>query len=441
MKSEKIPQKISGYGLTMIVIGSCIGSGIFLSPQYAASYFNDPLHLFIAWIIGGFITTTGALTYGELAAMFPRAGGIYVFLKEAFGKRTAFLYGWCVLTAITTGAIAALALAFADNLPIFLEVEFSPNTKLGIAIAVILFNTIIHVLGIKIGEIFINIFSGLKILGILAVIGIGFYFFGEFSETNFQVIPTVEEDNSLLVAFGLALIPIMWSFSGFQHASFLSGEAKNPTRTVPRAMFIGTAIVAVVYLLCNISYVNLLGLESLAGSTQPAVDAMDSVIDNGGKWMALLISISVFGSAFIFTMSAPRIYFAMAKDGVFFKWLAVKNKRFNTPANAIITQSVWSLFLVIYFGTFKDLINYATFVEFIFLLLAAIGLFILRKKMKDVHRPVKTPLYPFLTILFCLIVLYFLIVVISQDNANAIVGLVVLVAGIIFYEVYSRIIS
>lgn len=439
MANELAKSKISTYGLTMVVIGGCIGSGIFLSPQYAASNFQDPLYLYIAWIIGGFIAVSGALTYGELAGMFPKAGGIYIYLKEAFGKRIAFLYGWSVLTAITSGAIAALAIAFGDNLGGVFGVEFTDSSKTFLALGVVAFNTIVHVAGIKIGEIFINILTGLKILGVIAVILIGLTFVVEVDTTIPEIVaetPTSVSKN-IWLAIGLAMMPIMWSFSGFQHASFLADDTKKPKRSVPRAMLIGTAIVATLYLLCNIGYVNLLGLDGLSESRQPAVDGVTQVFSNGGRWMSLLIATSVFGSAFIYTMSAPRIYFAMAKDGVFVKALARKTKSGGTPAVAIITQSMISVFLIFFFGTFENLIEYCTFIEFIFLFLAAAAVFVFRVKRKDAERPIKTPLYPILPILFCVIVTGFLIVFASSNGPNTFFSFVVIVLGVLFYECYQ----
>ncbi|SFT73151.1 basic amino acid/polyamine antiporter, APA family [Lishizhenia tianjinensis] len=431
-------KKISVFGLTMVVVGACIGSGIFLSPQSVANYIGEENHILWAWLIGGGVAFCGALTYSELVGLFPKAGGIYVFLKETYGKRMAFLYGWIVLSVITSGSIAALVIASSSYLNTLLGSPFSQQEVIIIALLMIAFNTLIHVRGIKLGEIFINILSVLKIVGIFLLIAAGLYFInreaGEIAPT-----PEVAKSSSdLWIGVALSMIPVMWSFGGFQHASFLAADAKNPKKSVPLSMLIGVAFVTLCYWLCNYTYIQVLGVEGLMSSTKPAVDTMNLILDQGGTLVSLLIVISTFGSAFIFTMSAPRIYYAMSKDQVFFKWTAKRHKKYDTPANAIMVQSFWSAVLLVFWGSFENLINYVTFIEWIFLLLAGLGVFYFRRVKDKKDYSFRIPLGPIIPAVFALVVIGFLVAVLSDGNKPALYGCILLAVGLLVYEIFKR---
>jgi len=431
-------QTISPFGLTMVVIGACIGSGIFLTPQTVAEFIGSEVYILLAWLIGGGIVLTGALTYSELAGLFPGAGGVYVYLKEAFGKRFAFLYGWSVLTVITSGSVAAIAFACSTYTNELLGGSLSTNGILALTIGIIVFNTLIHSLGIKIGEVFNNVLAIFKILGIIILVAIGVYFSIQFSGETVVEAPVKTTSTSIWKGIALSMIPILWSFGGFQHATFLAGEARNPKKSVPRSMIVGILVVTLLYVFVNYTFIQLLGVNELSASKKPAFDAVNSFSSSGGWWISLLIVISTFGSAFIFTMSAPRIYYAMARDEVFFKFLAVRHKKFDTPANAIILQSAWSIVLVLFWGTFNDLINYVTFLEWIFLLMAGLAVFKFRSIIPKEKYVFRVPLYPFLPLVFGAAVIGFLAVVLSSGNEPALYGLILLVAGLLAYEGYKR---
>lgn len=432
-------QKISPFGLAMVVVGACIGSGIFLTPQAVAEFIGSEAYIILAWLIGGGIVLAGALTYSELAGLFPGAGGVYVYLKEAFGKRFAFLYGWSVLTVITSGSIAAIAFACSTYANELLGGALTENGILALTIGIIVFNTIIHSLGIKIGEIFNNVLALVKILGIILLVVIGVYFSAQIVVESTELSTVASTPKSIWTGIALSMIPILWSFGGFQHATFLAGDARNPKKSVPRAMISGILVVTLLYVFVNYTFIHLLGVSELSVSKKAAYDAVSSFSSSGGFWISLLIVISTFGSAFIFTMSAPRIYYAMAKDEVFFKFLARRHKRFDTPANAIILQSAWSIVLVIFWGTFNDLINYVTFLEWIFLLMAGLAVFKFRSVISKDKYVFRVPLYPVLPLIFGAAVIGFLIVVLSSGNEPALYGLILLAAGLVAYEAYNRI--
>ena len=239
----ELRKELSLYGLTMVAIGSCIGSGIFITPSQIASHLPSPTLILIVWTVGGIIALTGALTFAELGGMFPKAGGVYVYLKEAYGDIAGFMYGWAYFTVINSGAIAALCIAFSYYLSFIFPM--GESGKLWVAILAIVCITVINIFRVKLVEYFSNLFTGLKLIGIATVIGIGL-FMGSFTtlQTNDPLV--ISSSGSLLSAFGLALVGVLWSYGGWQHASYLSGEAKNASSTIPKAMVIGAFVVTVV---------------------------------------------------------------------------------------------------------------------------------------------------------------------------------------------------
>lgn len=430
----KLRKELTLYGLTMVAIGSCIGSGIFLTPSQIAGHLPSPWLILLIWGIGGIVTLTGALTFAELGTMFPKAGGVYVYLKEAYGDLFGYLYGWAYLLVICSGAIAALSIAFAYYLGFIIPLG---NTGIKVvAVSAIIVVTIINILRVKAGEVFSNIFTGLKLIGIAGVICIGF-FMGKPGLLRVQTGEAVSSDN-LLVAFGLALIGVLWSYGGWQHASFVAGEAKNAQQTVPRAMIIGAMVVALVYLLTNLAYLFLLPVDKIVGSESLAAEAVSSVVPFGGILIAVIIAVSVIGTAGIYTLSSPRIYYAMADDGIFFKKLAWVHPRFRTPVNAIITQSAWAIILLLFWGTFEDVITYVVFIDWIFFALTAFSVYLFRATRKDIARPYKTLGYPITPAVFIVISAFFVVNTLIEKPKHAWAGLIFMAIGVIFFIYFKR---
>ncbi len=431
---SELKKDLTLWGLTMIAIGATIGSGIFLTPSKIAAYLMHPTFVLGIWVLVGIIALCGALTFAELGGLFPRAGGIYTYLREGYGELTAFLYGWVILTVINTGSIAAVAAAFARYFNYLIPVGDNGLTLL--AVAAIIVVTIINIYGVKVAELFSNIFTGLKVLGISIIILIGIFW-------GLQAFPNLslasgKQPVDITTAFALALTSVLWSYGGWQHASYLAGETKNATRNVPLAMIIGASIVTIVYVLTNIAYLKMLPVETLAHSKAVAADAIATVFPSGGKAVAMLIAISTFGTVGIYVMSAPRIYFAMAKDKVFFKQLANLHPKYQTPVTAIVVQSAWSIFLLLFWNTFENLIDYVVFTEWIFMFLAAVSVFIFRKKMKTVHRPYKTLFYPIPPIMFALITTWFIANSLFNKPVQAIAGLILLAIGIPIFMYFKK---
>jgi APA family basic amino acid/polyamine antiporter len=430
----KLAKELSLYGLIMVAIGSCIGSGIFVTPSQIAGLVPSAGLILAVWALGGLVTLTGALTFGELGSLFPKAGGIYVFLKEAYGGWLGFLYGWAYLLIITSGSIAVLSLAFAYYLSFF--IPMNETGKIVTSIIVIISLTTLNIFRAKFGEIFSNIFTGLKLVGILIIIGCGI-FFGS-SGLSFKDFSVGFGSGSNLSGFGVALVGVLFSYGGWQHASFLAGETKNPARNVPIAMITGALIVIVIYLLVNVSYMMLLPVGKIAASEKVAAEAISTILPFGGMLVAGIIAISTLGTIGIYTLSAPRIYYAMADDGLFFKKIANVHPRFRTPVNAIVAQSVWSIVLLLFWGTFEDLITYTVSVEWIFFTLAAAGIFIFRKKMKDADRPYKTFGYPVTPLIFICINIWFVTNIMINKPLHMAIGIGFLILGIPFYLFFKR---
>lgn len=433
MSMPQLKQSLTLFGLIMVAVGSSIGSGIFLTPSDIAQHLPHPSWILAVWSIGGVVALTGALTFAELGGMFPQAGGVYIYLKEAYGRLAAFLYGWCILTVITSGAIAALALAFARYIDFLVPLGDKGIQVLGVV--AILTVTLINIFGVKLSEIFASLFTGMKLLGILLIVvfGIGFHVSGKEAtpfDFTFEPIATT--------SFALALIGVLWSYGGWHHASYVAGETKNPGRTVPLAMMIGALIVTLVYLLTNLAYLYLLPVDQIGTSKAVAADAIHAIFAWGGTFVAALIAVSTFGTAGIYTMTAPRIYFAMAQDGVFFKHLARIHPVWRTPVNAIVLQSSWAVVLLLLWGTFENLIAYVVFMDWIFMTMAAAGVFLFRKKIPDHPRPYRTWGYPLIPLIFIGISLWFLLYTLIGKPAQAWAGLALALTGAGAYGLFKK---
>jgi APA family basic amino acid/polyamine antiporter len=428
----KLKKALSLYGLTMVAVGSCIGSGIFLTPSFIAGELPAAFNILLVWTVGGIWALTGALTFAELGGLFPKTGGVYVYLQEAYGDFVAYLYGWTILTVITSGAIAALALAFARYLDVMVPLGETGVQIAGIVAIVLV--TLVNIFGVKMGEIFASFFTSLKLLGIAFIVLTGIWFY--FSTDSLSVDFTPKDVPA--TSFAVALIGVMWSFGGWHHASYLAGETLNPQKTIPRAMFLGALIVTITYLLANLAYVFMLPIDAIATSSAVASDAIGNIFTWGGIFVAVLIAASTFGTAGIYTLSAPRIYFSMAKDGVFLKFLSEVHPRWQTPVWAISLQSAWSIVLLKFWSTFENLIAYVVFMDIVFMTLAGIGIFIFRKKYPTMERPYKVFAYPVIPFLFASISIWFLAYTLVGRPEQAIGGLVLVLLGSILYYLFFK---
>jgi APA family basic amino acid/polyamine antiporter len=426
----KLKKELNLYGLTMIAIGSCIGAGIFTAPGQVVEAVPNHLLVLLVWLFGGIIALTGALTFSELGSMFPKAGGVYVYLREAYGDLAGFLYGWVTLLVINTGAIAALAILFAEYITTFPLIENVPKTSLAIIAIVLL--TSINIFGVSIGQLLANVFTGFKLLAIAGIILVGIFYFDS-SRVDLDFSLATAPDN-LIQAMFVGLIGVFFSIGGWHHASYLSGEAINATKTVPRAMILGVTVVTITYIFINLVYMMLLPLPQIAETETIAGDALGVVFPFGKQIMALVISLSVFGSIGIFTMSAPRIYLAMANDGIFFKQLTLVHPTYKTPVVAMAIQAVWAILLIIVLKSFRELMAFVIFMDIIFMTLAGLSIFVFRIKRKNSERPVKVILYPFVPIIYILFSAAFVVSTLLAMPSTSWYGLIILAVGIpLFY--------
>lgn len=421
--------------MTMIATGSVIGSGIFLTPSIIARALPAPMWILAVWVVGGLMALTGALTFAELGSMMPKAGGVYVYLAETYSKLFGFLYGWVYFLVVNTGGIAALSVAFATYFGYF--VPLSPTGLKIVAIAGIIFLTLLNVRGVKTGAIFSDLFTVLKLVGIIGLIIIGFGW-GSSGTSNFLAPLGGNLPQGLGGALAIAMVGVIWSCGGWQHATFTAGEAKNPQKTVPLGMIIGAIIVTIIYILTNIAYLLLLSPSEIAASPHVAADAVQTVVGPiGGGFIALAIFISTFGTAGIYTLTAPRIYFAMAKDKIFFNKIAEVHPRYHTPAFSIIFQSLWAIILILFWGTFESLISYVVFTDAIFFALTAVGVFILRTRLPNASRPYRTPGYPITPIIFIAIMTWFVFNTLFEKPLESLVGIGFLLLGIPVYYLWK----
>ncbi len=384
--------------IILLVIGSVIGSGIFLVPGAVLRQVDGfVLPALLVWLVGGILSLLGALTYGELGAMKPAAGGLYVYIRDCFGRFPAFLFGWTLFFVISSGAVATLAVAFSAYLGEI--VPLTPMTAKLIAISMIAVVTAVNVLGTRKSANLQNWTTAIKVLGILVMSAALLWLGRGFTGSGSALLPA-EFNSSLASGFGLAMISVLWAYEGWQYVSFSAGETRNAQRNFPLGLLSGTVALVGIYLVTNIAYLAALGPSGVATSDRLAATAVATVVSPAAaKLVAVMILISIFSAANGTMLTAPRVYYAMAADGLFFRRFAEVHPRFKTPAFAIIAGAVWSAVLAAT-GTFEQLLTYVVFIGWIFYALAAASIFVYRRRMPDAVRPFRVPFYPITPLLF-----------------------------------------
>ena len=396
MSSTVLDRRLGPVDAAAIIISNVVGSGIFLTPAVVASLTGDAVSMLAVWIVGGFIAFAGAMAYAELSVLRPHAGGEYVYLREAFGPVAAFLTGWTSFVAGFSGAIAASAVGFAFYLGRFvpaagdtralvviptglLTVTVSPQSL--VAIAAIALLSIVHVRGVRPGRLLQNVLAGAKVTGLVALVALGFSI-GDGSWGHVQNV-----QHPVAGGFLLALVPVMFSYSGWNAATYVAEEIRDPGRFLPRALAVGTGAVVALYLALNLLYVYSLPVSELAGLTGSVMDVIAERLFGhfAGNLLAVLTAISIAASVSAMIIAGPRVYFAMARDGVFFRRAAIIHPRYRTPAGAILAQSAWSCLLVLT-GSFTQLIAYTGFAVVLFSGIAGVALFVLRRDQPDEPR-------------------------------------------------------
>jgi APA family basic amino acid/polyamine antiporter len=394
----KLARVLNFRDLTLLTIGSVIGSGIFLVPGEVLRQAGGQVGpAMLVWLVGGVLSLLGALTYGELSAVNPKAGGLYVHLRECFGPLPAFLFGWTLFFAMNGGTVATLAVAFSTMLSQIVPLSSAMIKVVSLAMIAVL--TVVNVKGTRESADLQNWTTGIKV-GAILLMAVALLAFGHgFSNSSAAIWPS-SFSGSLASGFGLAMIGVLWAYEGWQYVTFSAGEVVNPQRNYPRALLFGTVALISIYLLANVAYVAALGPAGVAGSTSVAAESLTAVINpTAARLISITILVSVFSAANSNVLTCPRVYYAMANDGLFFRKLAEVHPRFGTPAVAIVAGSLWSAVLALA-GTFTELLTYVIFCGWIFYGLSAATIFVYRKRLPDAERPYKVPGYPWTPLLF-----------------------------------------
>jgi APA family basic amino acid/polyamine antiporter len=489
---------VRGLGLfdsTMIVVGSMIGSGIFIVSADIARHTGSTGGLLAAWVISGLLTVAAALSYGELAAMMPKAGGQYIYLREAYSPLWGFLYGWTLFLVIQTGTIAAVAVGFARYLGVVWP-AISPNTwivppiKLSekyaislsvqqlVALLLILFLTLLNTRGLKLGKLIQNVFTSAKTLALAALILAGVFLGRNVAaiQANFTSIWTVHDPQviepgadwlksfipsvtaaagtfGLLIAFGVSQVGSLFSADAWNNITFTAGEVKNPRRDIPISLAAGTAIVITLYFLANIAYLSALPLHQIQNAPDDRVaTATLSVIfgPSGATLMALAIMISTFGCANGLILAGARVYYAMARDGLFFRSIGRLNSN-HVPAMGLVLQGIWAAFLVLlrtrlvdsagavtYGNLYGVLLDYVIFAALMFYVLTIGGVIVLRRKRPDVERPYRAWGYPVVPVLYMITATVIMLILILYQTQDTWPGLLIVILGVPVYLFWSR---
>lgn len=454
MKTDEMPQLVRGLTLTdatSLVVGTIIGTGIFLKTTVMTQQVGSPEIVLLVWVAAGLLSLAGALTYAELGAMMPKAGGEYVYLRTAYGDLPAFLYGWMRFAVGATGSIAALGAGFA----IFFTALFGLNApwyqhtfrlfsgefvwRFGwaqiVAVLIIAVFSIINCGGVVFGGYTQRVLTAGKVFGIVVIIA-GVYLFtpgvswqqlsGEFRTQNLSAIQ----------AFGAAMLAALWAYDGWNNMPMAAGEIEQPGRNVPRALIFGSLAVLAVYLLINLAYFHALPINEIATANVGSPVATKAVATflgpTGATFVALAIMISIIGTLNGSILTNSRVPYAMAKDGLFPKQIAELNETSRVPVRSIVIQAIWASALAL-LGTFDQLTNYVIFATWIFYVLTTSAVFVLRRKMPDATRPYKTLLYPVTPIIFILVGLWLLVNTLQTNPLEAGIGLFLIALGLPVY--------
>ncbi len=433
-------RRLGLFSATMAVAGGIIGGGIFRTPATVAQRVGSTRLVLVAWSLGGVIALIGAFCFGELGARRPKAGGGYVYLRETWGPLPAFLYGWALLLVIATGAIAAVSVTFA-NYALALA-GLSESLTVPLAVAAIALLAGINYVGVKPAAVTQNIFTVLKLAALAALIGATL--FVATPSASVRPSPPLSTGTPLsgvatVIALGAALVPILFTYGGWQQTNFIAEEIVEPEKNLPRALVLGVAIVVVVYLLANVAYLSVLGPKGLAASTAPAADVMRALLGPAaGTVIAAGIAVSTFGFLNLVILVTPRVLQAMAADGVFFPRLAALHPEYRTPTAAILVMAAWSIVLTLS-GTFSQLVDYVAFGDWIFFGLTVAGLFVYRARDRRAGVPLppagafRVPGYPYTPALFVVAAALVVASSIGANPKNAAIGTGLLALGIPVY--------
>lgn len=421
--------------LILLIIGTVIGSGIFIVPSAVLRQTNGSIALaMFVWFAGGILSLLGALTYGELSARNPQAGGLYIFIRDGFGSLPAFLYGWTLFFVISSGSMATLAVAFSSYLNEI--IPLSPTTAKLTAVAMIGVVTIVNVVGTRKSANLQGWTTAIKIIAILLMCGVMLALGHGLTAAS----PGTGSlgTTSLWSGLGFAMIGVLWAYEGWQYVTFSAGETIDAQRNFPRALLIGSGVLIGIYLLANLAYLVAIGPVTAAQTDSVAAVAVAAVVGpSASKLVAIAILISIFSATNGLTLTAPRVYYAMARDGIFFHQLARVHPRFKTPVFAILAGSGWAILLAAT-GTFEQLLTYVVFTGWLFYALGAASIFTYRRNTQGNTLPYRVPGYPLTPLLFILAAAALVINTIVTQTSRAAIGLGIVALGMPAYFIWQR---
>jgi basic amino acid/polyamine antiporter, APA family len=443
------------FDATSIVAGAMIGSGIFIVSSHIAKDVQSVGLLLLVWFLAGLMSILGGLSYGEFAASWPEAGGQYIYIRKVWGRLAGFVYGWTQFLVIQTGIIAAVSVAFAKFAGVLFPVispsvhlikilSFSVSTQQAVAIAILMILTAINVKGVRSGAITQNIFTVAKIIALMGIIACGL-FFGINSHmvtSNFTGMFAMPHINGMSVfsAVAVAMVGAIFAADSWNSVTFIAGEIKKPERNLPLSMFLGTVTVTMLYLLTNLVYLFVLPVSGIANAKNNIVGTvfMQALFGGAGSAiMAVIILISAFGCLNGMILTGARVYYAMAKDGLFFRKLAVLGEKSNAPENSLYLQCFWASVLIMS-GSYIQLLEYAICAALIFYTLTISGIIHARRKFPDIHRPYKVIGYPYVPVAYCVLALTVIINLFIYRSHTTLPGLFIIMSGLPVYLFWKK---
>lgn len=425
-----LPRKLTLFDGAALLVGGVIGSGIFVVPRLIAQRVPEPGLALAIWIFSGLLVLCGALTLAELGTMLPHSGGLYVYMREAYGAFWAFLYGWTIMLVVIPGSIAALTTAFFLYLRQFVAMPLWSEKALGVLLLACL--ALINARGARRGAAVQNLFTVLKVGGLVALIALALVT-QRGSAANFLPVAPPAWSAGVLSAIGLSMISTLFAYDAWQFVSFVAGEIQQPERNVARSIALGVFTVILAYVAANAAYIFVLGQGRIAASPRVATEAMRVMIgDAGGIVMTLAILCSIFGAISANVLAGPRVFFAMARDGRLFPALARVHPRYETPANAIWALAMWAALLTLT-GGFEHLITMSQFANWIFFTMVVLSVVVLRRTQPGWPRPYRVPAYPAPVVIFVLVSSVFVINTLVEAPRSSVMGLGLVALGVVFY--------
>ena len=441
--SRGLARRLGLFDATMIVMGGIVGAGIFINPYVVAQQVHTPTLLLSAWIFGGLIAMAGAFVYAELASRMPAVGGQYAYMREAYNPGIAFIYGWVLLLVIQTGGMAAVAITFGKYFVELTHASISSGALAALALGIL---TLINCLGVRAGSTVQSSLMVMKIVIIGALVVCGAIFLNRPATESHAILSPVLDrpfSLSLIVAFGAAMVPVTFSYGGYQTANFIAGEVREPRKNLPRGLMLGVAGVIALYVSVNYICVRALGAAGLANTTTPATAVMRMALgQKGATWIALGIAISALGFLSQSILTAPRVYFAMAEDGVFFRGVAWLSPRTRVPVVAIALQGVWAIVIALS-GRYEQILNFVSSMDLIFFGLSGLCIFVFR--WRESHQPpspdaagiYRTPGHPFTTAAYILCCWIVVAATFYHYPKDSLIGLGIALAGLPIYFLWG----